>query len=62
MEQTKSALTALEQAVLNLETAIYESKKNKAQLTEQVADLKQAIRMTHDKLNQAIETYRKGTE
>jgi ABC-type transporter Mla subunit MlaD len=62
MEQTKVALTALEQAVLKLETAIYETKKNQAQLTEQVADLKQAIRTTHDRLNQTIEAYRKGTE
>lgn len=62
MEQTKSALTALEQAVLKLEAVIYETKKNQAQLTEQVADLKQAIQITYDKLNQAIETYRKGNE
>lgn len=62
MEQTKTALTALEQAILKLEAAIYETKKNQAYLTEQVADLKQAVRTTHDRLNQAIESYRKGNE
>jgi len=62
MEQTKAALTSLEQAVLKLESAVYASKKTQSQLAEQVADLKQLVRATHDRLNTVIDTYRKGGE
>jgi len=62
MEQTKSALTALEQAVLKLETAVYETKKNQAQLSEEVLELKEIIKKTYDRLNTVIETYQKESE
>jgi len=62
MEQTKSALTALEQAVLKLETAVYETKKNQAQLSEEVLELKEIIKKTYDRLNRVIETYQKEGE
>ena len=62
MKEIKPALTALEQAILKLESAIYASKKSQTVLTEQVDTLKQAVRTTYDRLDKAIETYRKETE
>ena len=62
MEQTKSALTSLEQAILKLETAVYSSKKTQAQLEEQVLELKHVLKTTYDRLTTAIETYRKEVE
>lgn len=62
MEQTKSALTSLEQAILKLESAIYSSKKTQAQLEEQVLELKQAIKITYDRLDKAIQAYKKENE
>lgn len=60
MEQVKSALTALEQAILKLETAVYDSNKERTQKNEQIADMKRLIRATHDRLDALITTYRKG--
>ena len=62
MEQTKAALTALEQSILKLETAIYASKKTQAQLSEQVSELKQAVKTTYQRLDKVIENYDGGTE
>lgn len=62
MDQTKTALTSLEQAILKLETAVHTSKKTQAQLAEQVAELKQLLKATYERLNQVIETYRKEAE
>ena len=62
MKEIKPALTALEQAILKLESAVYASKKTHTVLTEQVASLKQALQTTYDRLDKAIETYRKETE
>ena len=60
MEQTKVALTALEQSVLKLEAAVHTSKKTQAQLAEQVLELKQAIQTIYERLDALIETYRGG--
>ena len=62
MEQTKAALTALEQSILKLEAAIYASKKTQAQLSEQVSELKQAVKITYQRLDKVIENYDGGTE
>ena len=62
MEQTKAALTALEQSILKLETAIYASKKTQAQLSEQVSELKEIIRKTYDRLDKVIENCDEGGE
>ena len=62
MEQTKAALTALEQSILKLETAIYASKKTQTQLSEQVSELKEAIKKTYDRLDKVIENYDEGGE
>lgn len=61
MKDIKPALTSLEQAILKLETAVYDSKKTQVQLEEQVSQLKQAIQTTYQRLNQAIDTYHKET-
>ena len=60
MQPLKPALTQLEQAILKLESAIYASKKTQAQLEEQVLELKQAIKTTHDRLDEAIKTYKEN--
>ena len=60
MEQTKAALTALEQSVLKLEAAIHASKKTQAQLAEQVLELKQTIQTVYERLDTLIETYGGG--
>lgn len=62
MDQTKAALTTLEQAVLKLESAIYAAKKTQAQLAEQVSELRQAVQTTYDKLDQMIDSCRKDEE
>ena len=62
MEQTKTALTALEQAVLKFETAIHTSKKTQAQLSEQVIELKQVIKETYQRLDALIEQFKKESE
>ncbi|MBQ7413753.1 MAG: hypothetical protein IJV07_05750 [Alphaproteobacteria bacterium] len=59
MEQTKTALTTLEQAILKLETAIYTTKKTQAQLSEQVIELKKVINETYQQLNALIERFQK---
>ena len=62
MEQTKNALTTLEQAILKLETAVYTTKKTQAQLSEQVIELKQVIKDTYQQLNTLIEQFQKEGE
>ena len=62
MKQVKTALTTLEQAILKLETAIFEARKTQARLTEQMAELKQVLQTTCTRLDTAIETYRKEIE
>jgi len=62
MKQVKTALTALEQAILKLETAVYDSRKNQAHLAEQIGELKQALQTTYTRLDKAIETYQKESE
>ena len=62
MKQVKTALTALEQAILKLEAAVYDSRKNQVQLNEQIAELKQAIQTTYNRLDKALETYQKEAE
>ena len=62
MEQTKTALTSLEQAILKLETAVYNSKKTQAQLAEQILELKQVIKATHDRIEEILSTCQKEAE
>lgn len=60
MEQIKSAITQLEQAVLKLETAVYATKKEQTQAVGKIAELKNAIRRTYDRLDKALDKYKKG--
>lgn len=60
MEQIKSAITQLEQAVLKLETAVHLSKKEHTQSMEKISELKQVLRRTYDRLDKALDTYKKG--
>ncbi len=62
MEQIKTALTSLEQAVLRLESAVHTSKKNQAQANDRIVELKQALKTVHDRLDKAITSYHKGGE
>ena len=62
MEQVKTALVSLEQAILKLESAIYTSKKTQAQLSEQVSELKQVVKITHDRIDNVLSTCEKETE
>jgi outer membrane protein TolC len=60
MEQIKNALTGLEQAVLKLESAVHNSKKEQGKSQEQIVQLKAVIRRTHDRLDKALIDYHKG--
>ncbi len=60
MEQIKSAITQLEQAVLKLETAVHVSRKEQTQSLEKISELKNAIRHTYDRLDKALDAYKKG--
>jgi len=60
MEQIKTAITQLEQAVLKLETAVYANKKDHTQTLGKLVELKQAIRRTYDRLDKALDKYKKG--
>ena len=62
MEQMKNALNALEKAVLRLEEAIHAAKKERAVAQEQVQELKSALKITYDRLDNALTAYKKGTE
>lgn len=60
MEQIKSAITQLEQAVLKLETAVHSTKKERSQANDKISELKMAIRRTYDRLEKALDSYKKG--
>ncbi len=60
MEQIKSAITQLEQSVLKLENAIHKVKEGRTQAEEKILQLKQAIRHTYDRLDKALDAYKKG--
>ena len=62
MSQLKTSITALEQAILKLEEAVYEARRNEAQLTEQITVLKQALQTTYNRLDQALNTYNKEAD
>lgn len=62
MEEIKSALNNLEQAVLKLETAVHQSKKTQIQTAEQVAELKGVVRTAYDRLDSALISFRQGGE
>ena len=62
MEEVKNAVKNLEDAVLDLETAIYGLKKSYQNKTEQTATLKTVIKKTYDTIDGMILTLKKGDE
>ena len=62
MDKIKNAITSLEQAVLKLETAVHDSKKERGNANEKIIELRLAIQKTYDRLDKAITTYQKGGE
>ena len=60
MEQIKSALTSLEQAVLKLESAVHISKKERGRANDEIIQLKGVIRRTYERLDKALTNYQKG--
>lgn len=62
MDKIKNAITSLEQAVLKLETAVHEQKRERGVANEKIIELRLAIQRTYDRLDQAIANYRKGEE
>ena len=62
MDKIKNAITSLEQAVLKLETAVHENKKERGTANEKIIELRVAIQKTYDRLDKAIATYQKGGE
>lgn len=57
MEEIKKAINSLEQAVVSLETALLQSKKDKDQALSKVNELKNVIRTTYTRLDTALTAY-----
>lgn len=57
MEEIKKAINGLEQALVELETALHQTKKDKEQALEKVSELKEVIHTTHTRLDNALATY-----
>ena len=62
MDKIKNAITSLEQAVLKLESAVHDEKKERGVANEKIIELRLAIQKTYDRLDKAIQTYQKGGE
>lgn len=62
MEQMKNALTALEAAVIRLESAVHHSNKNRTRAAEQVQELKAVIKTAYERLDRAVTVYKNGGE
>ena len=57
MEDIKKAVANLEQAVVKLETALYQTKKDKEQAIDKVTELKNVIRKTYMRIDNALGTF-----
>ena len=60
MDKIKNAIIALEQAVLKLESAVHEQKKERGAANEKIIELRLAIQKTYDRLDKAITNYKGG--
>ncbi|MDD3669335.1 MAG: hypothetical protein PHX68_03565 [Alphaproteobacteria bacterium] len=60
MEQVKSALKNLEQAVFKLENAVYAAQRSKQGSAAQVQELKQVIKTAYARLDAAIAQVKQG--
>lgn len=62
MERLKSALNALEGAVVRLESAVHQSRKKQTNADEKIAGLKNVIKTAYERLDKAVTDYKKGGE
>ncbi|MBO7244831.1 MAG: hypothetical protein J6V53_06085 [Alphaproteobacteria bacterium] len=57
MEEIKKAINGLEQALVSLETALLQTKKDKEQSIAKVDELKKVIHTTYSRLDSALLAY-----
>lgn len=57
MEEIKKAINGLERALVSLETALLQTKKDKEQSIAKVDELKRVIQITYERLDNALTTY-----
>lgn len=62
MDQIKEALKSLEESVVKLESAVYGAKKVRVEAQEKVAELKQVVKNTYDRLDRALTQFKQGAE
>jgi len=62
MERLKSALNALEGAVIRLENAVHQAKKKQINADEKIVGLKNVIKTAYERLDKAVADYKKGGE
>lgn len=57
MEEIKKAINGLERALVSLETALLQTKKDKEQSCAKVDELKKVIQTTYSRLDNALTAY-----
>lgn len=57
MDDIKRAIGNLEQALVKLETALHQTKKDKSQALDEVTELKNVIRKTYSRLDHALTAF-----
>lgn len=62
MEEIKNAVSRLESAVLELETAVYRVKEVYGQASEQTDLLKKAVKTAYDKIDEMLTSLKEGDE
>ncbi len=62
MEEIKNAVSRLEEAVMELENAVYTVKKNYGQSSERAEILKKAVKTAYDKIDDMLTTFKRGEE
>ncbi len=62
MEEIKNAVSHLEEAVLELENAVYAVKKNYNRSSERADVLKKAVKTAYDKIDDMLTTFKRGEE
>lgn len=62
MEEIKNAITNLEEAILQLETAVYRVKKAYVQSAEHTAELKEVVRTAYVQIDKMLTEFKQGEE
>ena len=62
MEEIKNAVAHLEEAVLQLETAVYQVKKIHSQSSERTDVLKKAVKTAYEKIDDMLTSLKRGEE